>query len=71
MFLEAYGALRLVAVVEYDGNARFRDACLPALVDEVLAKAVSSSFMRISSATHLQVLRAHYAQVVDTQYEAY
>jgi hypothetical protein len=71
MFLEAYGALRLVAVVEYDGNARFCDARLSALVDEVLAKAVSNPSMRIASATHLQVLRAHNAQVVDTQYEAY
>jgi hypothetical protein len=38
MFLEANGALRFVAVVEHDGNARFRNACLAALVDEILQR---------------------------------
>jgi hypothetical protein len=36
MFLKANGALRLVAVIEYDGYARFRDTCLAALVYEIL-----------------------------------
>ena len=66
MFLEAYGALGLVAVVEYDGNTRFRDARLTALVDEVLERRISISSIPIASATDLQILRSHNAQVVDT-----
>jgi hypothetical protein len=71
MFLEAYGALRLVAVVEHDSDARLRDAGLSALVNEVLEYHISICSTRIASATHLQVLRSHNAQVVDTQHKAY
>ena len=36
MFLKADGAFRFVAVIEHDGNARFGDTRLAALVDEIL-----------------------------------
>ena len=36
VFLEADGRFLLVAVIEHDGDAGLGNACLPALVDEVL-----------------------------------
>lgn len=39
MFLETNRALRLIAVIEYDGDARFGNSSLAALVDEILEPA--------------------------------
>jgi hypothetical protein len=38
IFLEPDWGLLLVLVVEDDGDARFRDTCLAALVDEILQR---------------------------------
>jgi hypothetical protein len=71
MFLKADRALRFVAVVEYDCNARFGDTGLSALVDEILYGLLAPLQVVTSQCTHLQVLRSHHTQVVYTEDETY
>lgn len=77
VLLKTNGRLLLVAVVENDGDAGLCDACLAALVDEVLFERQlldccrsAQSVMYLLPFTYLQVLRANCRHVGDTQNKA-
>lgn len=81
IFLEADGRLFLVAIVKDNCNASFCDACLAALVDEILYDSqLCSSYSLISRylaprsqtalSTYLEILRTNGRHVGDTQNKA-
>ncbi len=71
MFFEADRALRLVAIVKNNGNTGFRNACLAALVDQVLIPLSAIVATITTYLTCLQILRSHHAQVIDSEDKTY
>lgn len=72
VLLEANGAILLVAIVEDDGNAGLGDSSLSALVDKFLRAPIStSSSMRLSPTTHLEVRRPNRSQIGEAEHKTY